>query len=57
MASYHETITEFSEIAGDWRHMEQLKSYFVANDTITIMQLMNRRVNVIGVEGSIILLV
>ena len=55
MASYHGTITEFSGIAGDWEaYMEQLKSYFVAND-ITVVQLMNRRVNVIGVEGSIIL--
>ena len=33
--------------------MKQLKSCFMANDIITVVQLMNRRVNVIGVEGSI----
>ena len=33
MASHHGTITEFSGIAEDWEaYMEQLESYFVAND-------------------------
>ena len=36
MASHHGTITEFSGISEDWEaYMEQLESYFVANDITT----------------------
>ena len=36
MASHHGSITEFSGIAEDWEaYMEQLESYFVANDITT----------------------
>ena len=36
MASHHGTVAEFSGIAEDWEaYMEQLESYFVANDITT----------------------
>ena len=36
MANHHGSITEFSGIAEDWEaYMEQLESYFMANDTNT----------------------
>ena len=36
MASHHGTIAEFSGIAKDWEaYMEQLESYFMANDITT----------------------
>ena len=36
MASHHRTIAEFSGIADDWEmYMEQLESYFMANDITT----------------------
>ena len=37
MASHHGTITEVLGIAEDWEaYMEQLESYFVANDITTV---------------------